>query len=206
MSISRSLTILGCTALLAGTMLSPSVAHAGVVTGSIDGIFTTGGTSNLDTNGYFGAVNSSLLGEAVHVEFQYTAPFSEAPINPVFGFGSSSVTVAVTVNGITVSNTGTSNLVETQAAALGVQINSGLLNVAFSTSTPYVYGNLQTQAGMDSYLGGSTGYGQVFLNGEYINYTITGHSDPVPEPMTIGLLGVGASAIGLVRRRRTNPR
>ena len=151
-------------------------------------------------------MNASLLGDAVHVSFVYTAPFTETSINPIYAIGSSAIAISVTVNGITISNSATDNLVETANTPFGIQMNTGPLDFSFSTTTPYVFENLQTQAGLDSYLSGASGLGQVFLNGEFINYTITGHSDPVPEPMTLGLLGVGASAIGLLRRRRTNPR
>ncbi len=201
MSISRSLTLLGSFVVLAGTAVCAPAARAGTVTGSVDGILTTGGTSTLDTHGYFGAVNASLIGQSVHIAFQYTTPFSESPINPTFGFGSATVTLAITVNGTTIGSTGSGNLVETDAANFDVQMTNGTYQASFSTTTPYLYGSLQTQAGMDTYLAGATGLGQIFI-GDYINYTITGHSDAIPEPTTVGLLGLGATAIGLIRRRR----
>lgn len=188
---------------LAALVLCASVAHAGVVSGTIDGLIKTGGTTNVDQQGYFGQAGASLLGDTVHIAFQYAAPFSEGQAFATYGIGTSSVTVAITVNGVTVTNTGTSGLVET-TSPLGVQINSGLFDVAFSTTAPFIYGSLQSQAGMNAYLAGAAGLGQVFLqNDGYVNFTITGTSQSAPEPATVGLLGLAAATTVLLRRRRS---
>ena len=98
----RTCSPTGGLSFIAGTAVCAPAARAGTVTGSVDGIFTIGGTSNLDTHGHFGAVNAGPIGQSVHLAFQYTTPFSESPINPNFGFGAATVTLAITVNGTTI--------------------------------------------------------------------------------------------------------
>ena len=184
-------------------------AEATTITGSFTATITTGGTSTVDSNGLYGTAGASLVGDMATVNFSYNDGFTETVLTTTYSYANLLQSISVTINGHTVSNTGTTELIEDGShpfdanASGNIQANTGPLNFSFDTTAPYVYDQLTTQAGLNAYLIGAT-KGQIFTEGQYYNMVVTSTSgnQPVPEPTSAAILGAGLAALHMVRRRR----
>lgn len=180
-------------------------ARATTITGAFTATITT--EDAVDTAGYWGTPGANLYGDDIQVSFSYTAPTSETVEFGSDYVASTFVSVSMTINGNTYTQSGddgvTIETASTDYANVQIKAPSDGLDISFGTTTPVTPGDLFTQAGLNAYLSNAT-IGSFYAPDDgfpYFTIDSVSLSTDTPEPASLTVLGVALAGLGAVRRR-----
>lgn len=199
-------------------------ANATTISTTFTGTFLSG---SVDTYGEFSGISgTNFVGQTFSATISYN-PYSESEAFSGYsvGGGGSNLNISITSMGFTRTFNQPVQITETnQGIASGTNLqwnvnrfessNGGYYKLVgdFYTTTNYTASALQTQAGLDAYIAGMSGWsdptkvdGIYFVdpwgNWETFKFAFDSVQNAVPEPETLLLCGVALLGIKLRRRR-----
>jgi PEP-CTERM motif len=123
----------------------------------------------------------------------FTIDLTAAPLAPGFF----TILTATGLSGLGV-NLGTTSVVTTQQ--LGV-VNGGTIRMGVASLTPVAVGSSDPTMYIDSATVGPAGFYNITSGGAPVDFAVGYKISIVPEPASMGLVGLGAALLALVRRR-----